>query len=148
VHVSEAFGANNVAGQVTGETRLSVTVTGLVSVMLPVLVTTYLYCTEPLSMKLTEGAVLTIDRVDRWVAGTVTWSVGDVVDPLVAEAVLVTEPALRSAWLAAYEAVQVSVAFGARPPGGKAGQVTVVLLSDTVIACVSVTFPVLRTTYW
>ena len=44
-------------------------------------------------------AVLTIERAGLWTAVTVSVSVGEVTTPLVAEAMLVTEPASMSAWV-------------------------------------------------
>ena len=72
-------------------------------------------------------------------AVTVRLTVGDVVVPFDAEAVFVTLPASRSAWVIVYDAVQVIEADGARVAVG--GQVTVALLSVTVNGPLRVTLP-------
>ncbi len=71
-------------------------------------------------------------------------SVGEVVVPLVAEAMLVTEPESRSAWVIVYDAVQVMKSPGARL--AVAGQVSSVALSSlTVNGPDNVTLPVFVT---
>ena len=77
---------------------------------------------------------------------TVSDTSAEVVAPDVALARLVTCPASTSAWITTYVAEQVSVAFGARPPAGRAGQDTEAILSSlTLTGSVSVTLPVLVT---
>jgi len=74
--------------------------------------------------------------------------VGDVVVPVLAEAVLVTLPASTSACVVVYEPVQVIEAPGTRPPDGSAGHDTeAILLSDTVTADVKVVLPEFVTLY-
>ena len=73
---------------------------------------------------------------------TVSDTVGEVVPGTLADAVLVTEPASRSAWVTVSRPVQVRVAPGARPAAGTAGQETDAMrLSETLTASVRVTLP-------
>lgn len=73
--------------------------------------------------------------------------VGDVVVPLVAEAVLVTPPASRSACVVVYDPVQVIDAPAMRTPPGRAGQDTeAILLSLTEIGETIDTVPLFWTT--
>ena len=82
---------------------------------------------------------MTIVRALVWTAVTVAVVVGDVVVPFEALAVLVTDPASRSAWVIVYEAMQVIEANGARV--AVAGQLVVALLSATENGPFSVTLP-------
>ena len=71
---------------------------------------------------------------------------GEVTAPDLALAVLSTLPLSRSACVVVYAPVQMIDAAGSNPPTGNAGQLTLaILLSDTVIAVVSVTLPVFVT---
>ena len=87
---------------------------------------------------------MTIDNAGDWTAVTVAVSVGEVVVPFVAEAMLVTEPESRSAWVIVYDAVQVI-----DPPGARlavAGHDSSVALSSlTVNGPDNVTLPELVT---
>ena len=77
-----------------------------------------------------------------------TTTVVDVIGPEVAWAVFVTPPASTSACMVTAVAEHVSVAFGARPPAGMDGQVTLAsLLSDTAttVAAGIVVLPVFLT---
>ena len=79
---------------------------------------------------------------------TVAETLGAMAVPSVAVAILVIEPASRSACVVVALAVQVSVAFGARPVAGTAGHETeAILLSETemTVADGSVVLPVFLT---
>ena len=86
---------------------------------------------------------MTIAKARTWTAITVRLTVGEVVVPLLALAVLVSEPASRSAWVIVYEAAQVIEASGASV--AVRGQVAVALSSATVNGPASVTLPVFVT---
>ena len=77
-----------------------------------------------------------------------TVSSGDVAPGIEALAILVTEPASRSACVTVYVAVHVSDAPVVSVPPGKAGQDTFAMRSSlTVTGSVIVTFPEFVTTY-
>ena len=113
VQVIEA-GAPACSGWATLVALSSATLNGPASVTLPVFVTRKLYEITVPTVEYVEGVgVLTIAKARAWTAITVRLTVGEVVVPLLALAVLVSEPASRSAWVIVYEAAQVIEASGA-----------------------------------
>ena len=94
--------------------------------------------------------VLSRLSVGVWVAWAVAESVGSTSVPPagvpVAEALFVTEPASRSAWVTVWTAVQVADSVGARVVTSQTGAAST--LSSLTETPLIVTLPVLVTTYW
>ena len=101
---------------------------------------------SPLLMATGVTAVFLIVKSGFCVPVTVSETMPETIAPLLADAVLVTLPAFRSANVTVYVPVQVMKVAGGSPPTGNAGHATdAILLSDTVIGAVSVVLPVLVT---
>ena len=86
----------------------------------------------PVVVKLLVVVDLTIDSAGDCAAVTVAITCGDVVVPVVAVAVLTIDPASMLACVVTAIAEHVSVAFGASPPAGTAGQVTLAILLSAI----------------
>ena len=96
--------------------------------------------TVPTLVKVVRSAVLTREIAGAGTDVTVTESLLDVMVPFVAEAMFVTEPASRSAWVIVYDAVHVMLLPGSRV--AVAGQLSSVALSSlTVNGPLRVTLP-------
>ena len=94
--------------------------------------------------------VLSSVSAGLWLAVAVAESLASVSVPPagvpVAEALFVTEPASRSAWLTVWPAVQVATASGASVVTSQTGVAST--LSSLTATPLIVTLPVLVTTYW
>ena len=121
------------------------------SVTLPELVSSKLYDrTSPTESYVPVVVDLTIVRTGVCVAWAVSLSVGSVrVPPAglpVAEALLTTVPASRSAWVTVCDAVHVALSPGARVVTSQVGSAST--LSSLTVTSLIVTLPVLVTRYW
>jgi hypothetical protein len=148
VQVVETPGAKVVTGQLTAVVRGSETAM-LVMVTLPVLVTTNEYGTMvPTALTDTVAVDFTTDNAGPCIAGTVTVLefTGAIGAPIggvpTTEAVLITEPASRSAWVTVWLAEQRVEAPGA---SDATGQLMPVAVASEMLSALIVTFPVLVT---
>ena len=148
VHVIVSLGAKVVAGQFTGAATGSETVMAETGT-LPVLVTTNAYGMDSPTLVNSVAVVdFTMVRLGFWMAGTDT--VFEVKGPTTnpegtvasAVAVLISEPAVRSACVTTCEAVQVVASVGASLV---AKQVGFVVLGSLTAMSLKVTLPVLVT---